>query len=165
MSHPLPILQQNDIINAEIRRLHVLGMKNRQIRAMICMSFGVNITSKSVSTRKYRGAKASAPDGARRGRQWHVPTPAPWIRRCEEIVREAAGQYGSSPVRVRTMRKGDRDILARQAAIKAIRAALPRMTTVQIGAFFNTDHSSVLYVLGRHGSRVCMLDRMAGRAA
>lgn len=157
MTHPRDVLERNQRINDEIMRLRDLGMTNREIRASIETSMGVSLTSKSVSARKYRGAKIVSRDGFSKFREWHVPTPKPWIRRCEAILDEVCREHCADPKLVREMSKKLRCILARHAAIIRIRAELPRMTLTQIGAFFNTDHSVVCYALGRHGKRVCTL--------
>lgn len=165
MTHPLDVLEKNQRINDEIMRLRGLGKKNREIRAMLEISMGVTLTSKSISARKYRGAKIVSRDGFNKFRQWHVPTPVLWVRKCELILDGVCKDYGANPELVRRMSKKYKCILARHAAIKRIHAELPHMTLQQIGAFFNTDHSSVSYALGRHGSRVCMLERMRSKTA
>lgn len=69
--------------------------------------------------------------------------------RAEAIVREVAERHGVSYRDIVGHSRIRHIVCARYAAIRAVYAACPEMSSPRIGRLFNRDHTSILYAVGR----------------
>lgn len=67
-----------------------------------------------------------------------------------EIVCRVAEKHCISPLRLVESTRRSIVVGARYEAVYEIKAAKPALSSVQIGRWFNRDHSSILYALAKH---------------
>lgn len=65
------------------------------------------------------------------------------------IVAAVAAEYGVSIEAIYGRSRRQRYVIPRHAAIRAVAARFPQLSSVAIGRHFGRDHTSILYALGR----------------
>ena len=69
--------------------------------------------------------------------------------KMKQIVLAICREHGVKLNIILSAERSARVVAARKTAIRKINAEFPNLTTVQIGRFFDINHSSVLHHLGR----------------
>jgi chromosomal replication initiation ATPase DnaA len=73
--------------------------------------------------------------------------------RCLAITTEEAERAGLSAKDLRSRGSFGHIVIARYKAINRVSEEFPEMTSTAIGRFFNHDHTTILYALGRLRTR------------
>ena len=124
-------------------------------------------TAKPVTIRRVLPPRMEAPPR---------PAPAVEVERVRDIlnvrsdsaravVEGVCRKYGITFDEIVSHRRSRHLVHARHEAIAAVWEARPSLSTIQIGAMFNRDHSSVIYALAKHGKTQAYKDRLAAAEA
>jgi chromosomal replication initiation ATPase DnaA len=66
-----------------------------------------------------------------------------------KIIKDVAEVHGVTVRDIFEKSREKKKVLARHEAIRRVAAAWPKSSTTHLGAFFNRDHTTILYALGR----------------